>query len=146
MAELHPAQLLFTEKHPLTAEFDMTFHSGDDHSLEVRLDAPASFADQDGIHVHTGFHTLILDTVMGACAIGELKTPVPIATVKLTSNHLRNIKVGEQVVCRAEWEDEAHSIAYVRGEIRSAEGNLLASHAVATFMIGTAGKPLGKKK
>ncbi|MEM9279103.1 MAG: hypothetical protein AAGA76_11065, partial [Pseudomonadota bacterium] len=88
MAEVHPAQLLFTDKHPLTAELNMNFHSGNDNTLEVTLSAPESFADRDGLHLHTGFNTLILDTVMGACAIGELKSPTPIATIKLTSNHL----------------------------------------------------------
>ena len=145
MSELHPAQQLFTDKHPLTAEFNMTFHTVSEHILEVTLDAPRSFTDSDGIHVHPGFHTLILDTVMGACALGELQKPQPIATIKLTSNHIRRIPVCESIKCRAIWDGEENSIAYVRGEILVGESAFTASTAIGTFMIGTTGKPLGKK-
>ena len=146
MPELHPAQLLFTEKHPLTAELDMSFRQVKDSTLEVTLLAPESFADRDGIHVHSGFNSLLLDTVMGSCAIGELKAPTPIATIKLTCSHMRKIRVGEHVSCQATWDGEEHSVAFVRGEIRTGDDLLMVSHAIGTFMIGTTSKPLGSGK
>ncbi|MEM9330291.1 MAG: PaaI family thioesterase [Pseudomonadota bacterium] len=145
MAGLHPAQELFTDKHPLTAEFNMKFHAVKEHVLEVTLNAPKSFADGDGVNVHPGFHTLILDTVMGASALGELKQAKPIATIKLTSNHIRRIPVGEPIKCRAIWDGEENSIAYVRGEILVGDTTYTASTAIGTFMIGTTSKPLGSK-
>ncbi|MGI9350432.1 MAG: PaaI family thioesterase [Rhizobiaceae bacterium] len=146
MSTIHPAQLLFTDKHPLTAELDMSFLPVKGNTLEVTLKAPKSFMDRDGIHVHSGFNTLLLDTVMGSCAIGELKSPTPIATIKLTCNHIRKIRIGEQISCLATWDGEEHSVAYVRGEIRFGDDQKMASHAIGTFMIGTTGKPLGSDK
>ena len=142
----HPAQLLFTADHPLTKFLDMEFEAADGNSLIVHVSGPASFADADGEHVHTGFNTLFLDTVMGCCAIGELKKPQPIATTKLTCNHLGRAKIGEPIRCKAVWDGENNSIAYVRGEVFAGEPSRMISHAVGTFMIGTATKPLDVKK
>ena len=147
MSEIkHPAQLLFTADHPLTKFLDMEFEAAEGHSLTVHVSGPASFADRDGEHVHTGFNTLILDTVMGCCAIGELKKPQPIATTKLTCNHLSQAKIGEKMHCKAVWDGENNSIAYVRGEVFAGEPPRMIAHAVGTFMIGTATKPLAVKK
>ena len=41
----HPAQLLFSEKHPLTAEFGMKFCVDNEDSLRIEVDAPKSFLD-----------------------------------------------------------------------------------------------------
>lgn len=139
---VHPAQLLFTDKHPLTAVMKMKFHAAVDHVLKVEVDTPESFADTDGIHAHSAFHTLFLDTVMGSCAIGELKEVKPIATVKLACNHLRTARINEKIICEAKYDGETNSIAYVSGVIRSVDTGDLLSTAIATFMIGTASKPL----
>ncbi len=145
MSMVHPAQLLFSEKHPLTKALNMRFHPGDDKELQVSLKAPESFADQDGIHVHTGLNTLLLDTVMGCCAIGELKKPQPIATIKLTTNHLGRLKIGEEVICSAIYEGEESEITYVSGKVMGSGGTHLVSQAIGTFMIGTTTKSIRDK-
>ncbi len=142
---VHPAQLLFTDKHPLTAVMNMKFHAAVGKTLKVEVDAPASFADADETYVHVGFHTLFLDTVMGSAAIGELEKPQPIATVKLACNHLQAAGISERIICTATVNGEANSICYVSGEIRSMDTDALLSTAIATFMIGTASKPLQVK-
>lgn len=142
----HPAELLFTEKHPLTAALKMKFIPEGVHTLRVELDAPVEFADQDEKHLHSGFATLLLDTVLGSCAIGNLKQMQPIATIKLTCNHIRRIQVEEAIYCRATWQGEENSIAYITGEIRQFSNDAILSNATGTFMIGTASRPLKEKQ
>ncbi len=141
----HPAEHLFSEHHPLTAAMNMKFIPVGDNSLRVELDAPKSFSDVSGTHTHTGFATLLLDTVLGSCAIGKLKQMQPIATIKLTSNHLQKAKVGDAIYCLAEWKGEENSVSYVSGEIRRQADDQILSTATGTFMIGTASRPLEEK-
>ena len=149
MADKHPAQILFTDKHPLTAALDMKFEGVIDHTLTVSLKAPASFADQDGEHTHTGFTTLFLDTVMGSCVLGEIINPQSIATIKLTTNHIERPKIGEQLACEATFDREENEIAYVSGRVftsteKGDERKLIAT-AIGTFMVGTATKSIREK-
>ncbi|MEM7289250.1 MAG: PaaI family thioesterase [Pseudomonadota bacterium] len=141
----HPAILLFSEKHPLTSMLDLKFITDDSPDLRVEVDAPESFADEHGEHIHTGFHTLLLDTVLGSCAIGNLETMQPIATMKLSCNHMRKVKIGEPLHCTARWSGEENSISYVNGEIRRISDDVVISEAIGTFMIGTTGRPLDEK-
>lgn len=146
--ERHPAQILFTDAHPLTAALNMRFEGVVDHTLTVTLKAPQSFADVDGTHTHSGFTTLFLDTVMGSCVLGEIENPKSIATIKLTTNHIERPRVGEPLICRATLEGEAHEIAYVTGRVsaRKEDGSeRLIATAVGTFMIGTATKSIREK-
>lgn len=142
---VHPAQLLFTEKHPLTSELDMRFTPALDQTLTVMVSAPAGFADQDGVHVHTGFNALLLDTVLGSCAIGELQKPQPIATIKLATNHIGRAVVGEDIICQAVYEGEENEIAYVSGKILAGPEKRLVAQAIGTFMIGTTTKSIREK-
>ena len=141
----HPAQLLFTDKHPLTADLNMKFEGVIDHTLTVTLNAPETFAGQDGIHTHTGFSTLFLDTVMGSCVLGEIENPQTIATIKLTTNHLGKAKIGEKVICHATFEGEENEIAYVSGKILAGKKEGLIATAIGTFMVGTATKSIREK-
>ena len=142
---VHVAQLLFSDKHPLSSVLNMTFYPAVNHSLRVDVNAPDTFSDTDGIHVHTGYNTLLLDTVLGSCAIGELEKAQPIATVKLSCNHIMRAKINEPLTCKAYFDGAENEMSNVRGEIISRESNRVISHAVATFMIGTTMSPLGKK-
>jgi len=142
---VHPAQLLFTEKHPLTASLKMAFEVPRKGELWVRVDAPESFVDADGIHVHTGFNALLLDTVLGSCAIGELKKLQPIATIKLNCNHLKRARAGEKLICKAIYDGEENEVIYVHGEVIESESGEVISHAVGTFMVGTASKSAREK-
>ena len=141
----HPAQLLFSEKHPLTAILNMVFEGSEARTLTVSLEAPETFADVNGEMLHTGFSTLILDTIMGACAIGELEKLMPIATVKLNCNHLGRARVGEALTCMAIYDGEENGLAYVSGRIVGGPEQRLIAKAVGTFMLGTAAKPLTVK-
>jgi len=139
----HPAQVLFTSQHPLTANFDLKFISSNDQVLVVTITTPQDFATANSEDAHTGFSTLMLDTVMGSSVFGEMKTMQPIATIKLTTDHIRQAKIGEKIVCTARFDGEIEEIAYVSAEIRSqADDNLIAT-ALGTFMIGTRNRPLG---
>lgn len=142
----HPAQLLFTSKHPLTSALDMKFIGVTDHVLTVTVTAPQAFADTGEVEVHSGFSTLFLDTVMGSCVLGELEVFQPIATIKLTCNHLRQARVGEKLACKAHFEGIEESVAFVRGEVFSEKTDELISQAIGSFMIGTRARPLEESK
>ncbi len=142
---VHPAQLLFTDKHPLTASLNMAFEVPSKGELWVHVAAPASFADESTTHVYSGFNSLLLDTVMGSCAIGELKKMEPIATIKLSCNHVRRASVGEKLTCKAFYDGEENQVIYIRGEIHSNDSGDLISHAIGTFMLGTATKSIREK-
>ena len=141
----HPAEYLFSEGHPLTASMKMKFIPVGENALRVELNAPDSFADRDNTHTHSGFATLLLDTVLGSCAIGKLEKMQPIATIKLTCNHLQKIEVKEPIYCLAEWKGEENSVSYISGEIRRQSNDTVISTAIGTFMIGTASRPLEEK-
>lgn len=143
---VHPAQLLFTEKHPLTASLDMTFHPESVDVLRVEVEAPKSFAKKDCDTVHTGFHTLLLDTVLGSCAIGKLKTIQPIATIKLSCNHIREVEVGTSLECIATFSAEENSIIYISGDIKRKSDGAIISSALGSFMVGTTSRPLSEKQ
>ena len=145
MNQSHPAQLLFTDKHPLTSALNMKFEVPAPQTLTISVKAPESFSDRDGIHVHTGFSTLLLDTVMGSCAIGELKKAQPIATIKLTCNHLARPSIGEQLVCQSTYDGEENGIAYVSGKILAGADHRLIATGIGTFMIGTATTSIREK-
>lgn len=142
---VHPAQLLFTEKHPLTASLKMEFEVPRKGELWVHVPAPESFADADSNLVHTGFNSLFLDTVMGSCAIGELINIEPIATIKLNCHHLGRAKVGEKLTCKAIHDGTENQVIYVRGEIIRSDSEEIISHAIGTFMSGTATKSIREK-
>ena len=141
----HPAEFLFSEQHPLTASMKMKFIPIGENGLRVELNAPESFADQGGSQTHTGFATLLLDTVLGSCAIGKLEQMKPIATIKLTCNHLNKIPVRDPIYCLAEWKGEEKSVSYVTGEVRQQSDDKVLSTAIGTFMVGTASSPLEEK-
>jgi len=145
----HPAQVLFTDQHPLTAALNMKFEGVVDHTLTVTLRAPESFADHDGTHTHTGFTTLFLDTVMGSCVLGEIENPQSIATIKLTTNHIERPIIGEPLICEATFETENNEIAYVSGKVfadkKTNDEKRLIATAIGTFMVGTATKSIREK-
>lgn len=142
---VHPAQLLFSDKHPLTAFFGMKFEVPGKNELHVHVDAPESFTDETGIYVHSGFNIVLLDTVMGSCAIGELKKIAPIATIKLSCDHIAKAKPGEKLICKAFYDGEENEVVYIRGEVHSIEQRKIISHAVGTFMVGTATQSIREK-
>ncbi|MBL4725351.1 MAG: PaaI family thioesterase [Rhizobiaceae bacterium] len=141
----HPAKVLFTSQHPLTSEFNLEFIGWENKLLTVTVTAPQSFATtENSTEAHTGFTTIILDTVMGSCVFGEMGTIQPIATIKLTTDHIRPAIIGEAIICTARYDGEIEEIAYVSAEVRSQKDNSLIATALGTFMIGTRARPLGE--
>ncbi len=139
----HLAQLFFSAKHPLLSAFHFEFIRTDRDHLATRLEAPEQFvADETRGELHTGFHTLILDTVMGGTVLGSLEQPQPIATIKLTTQHCGRILVGQTIVCAGALQGVRNGVAYVHGEVRTEPGDELIATAVGTFMIGTRAVPL----
>ena len=141
----HPAEFLFTENHPLNQELNMKFDFDGGDTLHIRVEAPKVFAHSDGVHVHSGFASLMLDTVMGACAIGRLDKPQPLATVKLSSSHLKLPEIGTRIICTAHFKGIENSIAYADGEIVNEDNGETLSTGSATFMIGTTMKSIREK-
>ena len=71
---MHPARVLFTDQHPLMRHMDIEFLIAEDQCLKVRVVTPDFFrAEPHGTAAHSGFSSLILDTVMGSCVLGELE-------------------------------------------------------------------------
>jgi len=139
----HPSQLLFTSKHPLTSDLDITYLDCIDHVLTISVAGSEKFADAEGSNVtHTSFSTLILDTVMGGCVLGELEKMQAIATIKLSVNHLRPAFVGEVMVCKAHYDGVVDDVAHITAQLISQKDGSLIASAVGTFMIGTRSRPL----
>lgn len=139
----HLAQLFFSAEHPLLSAFHFEFVRTDRDHLATRLEAPEQFvADEASGELHTGFHTLILDTVMGGTVLGSLDQPQPIATVKLTTQHCARITAGQTIVCAGALQGVRNGVAYVHGEMRTEPGDELIATAIGSFMIGTRAIPL----
>ena len=141
----HPIEQYFSFKHPLTEYLPMEYAGLEDGLLTMRVDVPEHFvADPETGAVHSGFATLVLDTVLGGAVLGHLKVPQPIATVGLTTQHLRRAVRGEKLVCRVKVEGIHYDMAHLSGQLASTGGETL-STATGTFMIGTRAKPLGAR-
>jgi len=110
-------ELMMTSGHPMSVYLEaVEIEPTNDLSVQCRTVAPSSFVrdTQSGL-VHTGFATLLLDTLMGASIYEVLQTAQPVATVGLSINHLRRPQRGEMIRASA-WCIGVHGdIAYVEG-------------------------------
>jgi acyl-CoA thioesterase len=83
---------------------------------------------------HGGLVATILDSTLG-CACWTLAPPAHhLVTVQLNINYIRPAWLGEKLTCRAEVRHAGQMTAVSRGEVRTAEGALVAS-ASGTFMF-----------
>ncbi len=145
MDQKHPIEQYFSFKHPLTEYLPMEFVGLEDGVLTMNVDVPEHFiADPATDAVHSGFATLVLDTVLGGAVLGHIKLSQPIATVGLTTQHMRRAIKGEKLVCRARLEGVHRDMAHMSGQLSTIDGETL-STATGTFMIGTRAKPLGAR-
>ena len=145
MEEKHPIEQYFSFKHPLTEYLPMEYVGLSDGVLTMKVDVPEHFvADPATGAVHSGFATLVLDTVLGGAVLGHIKLSQPIATVGLTTQHMRRAIRGEKLTCRARLEGVHRDMAHMSGHLSASNGETL-STATGTFMIGTRAKPLGAR-
>lgn len=142
----HPSQFLFSSSHPFTTEFDVEFLSYVKGELSVSVETSAKYADAGApTEAHTSFSSLVLDTAMGCCVLGELETFVPIATLSLNINHHRRPKMGERLICRAVYHGRSGDVSNVTAEMTGNLDNSIVATGIGTFMIGTRSRPVGSK-
>jgi uncharacterized protein (TIGR00369 family) len=83
---------------------------------------------------HGGVVATLLDSSLG-CACWTLAPPDNhLVTVQLSINYIRPGWLGEKLVCRSEVRHAGQMTAVARGEVRTAEGALVAA-ATGTFMF-----------
>ena len=137
MADLHPIQVFFSSYHPLANRVRADFSGSAGNTVRVAIEAPADLVqDTEAASLHTGFATIVLDSIMGGAVMGSLEKLVPIATVGLSVSHLRRPAAGETLHGEAVCVSVYNSLAYVTGELRDKNEEPVAI-ATGTFMIGT---------
>jgi len=137
MADLHPIQIFFSSHHPLASRVQADFSGSAGDTVRVAIKAPQDLVqDSETNSLHTGFATIVLDSIMGGAVMGSLEQLVPIATVGLSVSHLRRPVSGETIHGKATCVSVYNSLAYVTGELRDGNEAPVAI-ATGTFMIGT---------
>ncbi len=143
---MHPAERFFSSGHPISSFLTIRGYETDRGRVTVYFDAPAAFvAGADGKTLHSGLATLILDSVLGGAVMGALEKIQPIATVGLTTQHMRRPVMGEKLACSANVEGFHQGVAHVTGRLVSEADGQTLSTATGTFMIGTRATPLGER-
>ena len=83
--------------------------------------------------LHGGVTATLLDTVMGAAATTRAPRTHHVVTVQLSVNYVRPAWKGERLVAAAEVQHGGRQTAVARGELRTADGQLVAL-GTGTFM------------
>lgn len=102
------------------------------------FDAPHDFADLDGA-AHSGFITIVLDSIMGLTVFTALETFKPIATVNLRTDYLGRIGCGARAACACECLKIVDDIAFVTGEVSAEDGGELIAKGAGAFIVGARG-------
>ncbi len=146
MQNQHPAAKFFSSRHPISKFVEISFLGVSENILTASVVASSAFVDDPQIgRLHSGFCTLVLDTVMGGTVMGEIGEIRPIATVELTTRHRRRPIAGEKLLCRSKFEGQHNEMAHLSSQIIvEATGETL-STATAVFMLGTRAEPLGPR-
>ena len=146
MQNTHPAARFFSASHPISEYVDISFTGVSDNILTASVLASSAFVeDPVSGRLHSGFCTLVLDTVMGGTVMGEIGEIRPIATVELTTRHRRRPIAGEKLLCRSKFEGQHNQMAHVSSQIFVEETGETLSTATAIFMLGTRAEPLGPR-
>ncbi|MCP4074479.1 MAG: PaaI family thioesterase [Hyphomicrobiales bacterium] len=140
---IHPAAIFFSPAHPLFSIFKFEFIETKPDFLAIKFIALERFVDRvDTNHLHSGFCTLILDSVMGGSVMGSLEKMQPIATINLTTQHSSRAMLDDYLICSANVECIEDQIAIVTGQVTRDENGEILANAVGSFMIGTRATPL----
>jgi acyl-coenzyme A thioesterase PaaI-like protein len=143
---MHPAERFFSSGHPLSSYLTIRSYDADGGKVTIHFDAPAAFVSgSDGRTLHSSLATLVLDTVLGGAVMGSLDKIQPIATVGLTTQHMRRPVAGEKLACSAFVEGIHADMAHVTGRLVSQADGQTLSTATGTFMIGTRATPIGER-
>ncbi len=142
-ALLDGARKFFADAHPLFGLLGFEPREVSRGSLTVAARLSEDFRQLDGEpQVHGGLLTIILDSIMGFSVYTALDDLKPVATINLRSDYVSLPRTDEEVICAARCETVRDDVAYVAGEIRSADGELYARGSGA-FMVGTRGPKFG---
>ena len=145
MNALHPIEVFFSSHHPLASKVNANFTGSLAGTVLVCIEAsPELVLDEEAQTLHTGFATIVLDSIMGGAVMGSLDKLMPIATVGLSINHLRRPASGEKLNGKAVCTAIHNDLAYVTGELNGADGKPVAI-ASGTFMLGTRGTSIRSK-
>ena len=145
MTDMHPIQMFFSSHHPLASKVNASFEGSKGGTVHVQIEATPDLVQHKGSgRLHSGFATIILDSIMGGAVMGTLAQLMPIATIGLSMHHLRRPVVGEKLKGKAECTGTHNDIAYVTGELHGEDGAPVAI-ASGTFMLGTRGTSIRDK-
>lgn len=139
----HFARQFFSSHHPLLSSMAFEFIQTTTDTVIVEICASEKFMVETN-RIHSGFATLVLDTVMGGVVLGSLTVPQPIATVNLTTKHLGDIFPEQWLTCTGTLILTRNDVAIVHGSIapKDQKDNPVAI-AHGSFMIGTRSTPAG---
>ena len=142
---MHPIEMFFSIHHPLARKVNATFNGSVGGTVMVEISAAPDFIHnvKSGT-LHSGFATIILDSIMGGAVMGTLKQIVPIATIGLSIHHMRRPLANEIIKGKAVCTGVHHDVAYVTGELFGENGEPIAISS-GTFMIGTRGTSIRDK-
>lgn len=139
MTTPHPIQLFFSSHHPLAGKMEASFEGSTGGTVKVEITAsPDLVHDRENATLHSGFATIVLDSIMGGAVMGTLRELQPIATIGLSVHHLRRPVAGEKLKGSAVCSSTHNDVAYVTGSLMGEDGETVAI-ASGTFMIGTRG-------
>lgn len=139
----HPAKIFFSSAHPLFSMFDIEFLEASSKVLSIKFMAQKEFgACIETKYMHSGFCSLILDSVMGGAVMGCLDKIQPIATINLTTQHSARPVLGENIICTGDVVRIEEHVAAVTGHVISVDSGITYATALGSFMIGTRAVPL----
>jgi acyl-coenzyme A thioesterase PaaI-like protein len=139
MTYQHPIQYFFSTHHPMCRFISADFTGSAGGKVLISAKTPSALeAEASGGVVHSGFATVILDSIMGGAVMGVLTKVQPIATIGMSVHHLRRPAIDEPILGWANCERIHNDVAYASGELKSADGEILAFGS-GTFMLGTRG-------
>lgn len=145
MQDMHPIQMFFSSHHPLANKIQASFEGSKGGTVHVQIEAQKDLVQNvEKSTLHSGFATIILDSIMGGAVMGTLSQLMPIATIGLSMHHMRRAVMGEKLTGKAVCTGTHNDIAYVTGELLGADGQPIAI-ASGTFMLGTRGTSIRKK-
>ncbi len=139
----HIALLLFSKDHPIHQSITLAFDELSPERLTSRLTVAERFVGHRDGRAHSGFVAFVLDTMMGATALGALDKLMPIATIKMSINHCGEVFAGDELVCSCRHDGVDCDVAYISAELRKAGDNALVARGIGAFMLGTRLTPLG---
>jgi len=137
-AMLHSARDFLTHEHALFSSLGLKPLLVGRGQTRFSFDVPGEFGDGDG-SAHSGFLTIVLDSIMGLTVFTALEEFKPIATINLRTDYLDRAKCGVRAVCECRCLNIIDEIAFVHGEVATEEGGALIATSAGAFIVGARG-------